>query len=46
MAAVDIKRGDMDNYRHGSYVQQDPGDVLSKTKAFSGRLADQVVCIN
>ena len=38
MKAVNMKRWDMDNY-HGSSIQQ-------HSRAFSGRLADPVVCIN
>ena len=34
VAAVDIKRGDMDKY-HGSSVQQDSGDICPKQKAAS-----------
>ena len=34
MAAVNIKRGDTENYR--SSVQQDSGDVLPKQKHFPG----------
>ena len=46
MAAVDIKRGDMDKY-HGSSAQEDSGDVFSKRKHFpGGYIADPVVCIN
>ena len=35
VAAVDIKRGDMDKY-HGSSVQQDSGDICPKRKHFPG----------